>query len=253
MYLCRYFCYLYFQLITHKESFNAPAEESQLKNSSSISNGGSTNLDVSLSQSNIDENSIHDEENPPTNEEALLNEEVNEVAEPALSLFGALSTLTMITIAVAICSEFLTGSLEHVSEATHINQGFLGLIVLPIAGNAAEHLTAVFVAIKGKMDLAISVSLGSCIQIAIFVLPLTVVIGWAGGHDFDLDFHPFLILMLLCAVILAYFVSSDGSSNWILGLFLVLDYVLVAYVFLVQKEPKGLSQPLDDLIGRPAK
>lgn len=203
---------------------------------SSDADGGRTTSEGRKQGDAADGSYGSDEETPNENTSPICEDDYSCETGPALSLFGALGTLTFITVAVAICSEFLTGSIEEVSKATNINQSFLGLIVLPIAGNAAEHLTAVFVAVKGKMDLAISVSLGSCIQIAIFVLPLTVVVGWAGGHDFDLVFQPFAILMLTMAVILAYFVSSDGSSNWILGLFLVLDYVLVAFVFLLQKE-----------------
>jgi hypothetical protein len=83
-----------------------------------------------------------------------------------------------------------------VSESSGINQAFLGLIVLPIAGNAAEHITAVFVAVKNKMDLAIAVALGSSIQIAVFLIPVVVLTGWAMGRDFTLDFDAFAVLML---------------------------------------------------------
>jgi Ca2+:H+ antiporter len=158
---------------------------------------------------------------------------------PALSLSGALASLAAITVIVAVCSEFLTGALEAVSHSSGVNQAFLGLIVLPIAGNAAEHITAVFVAVKDKMDLAIGVSLGSSIQIATFVLPVTVLAGWAMGKELTLDFDPFAVLMLTVSVILAYFVSSDGSSNWLLGLQLVLTYVLIGLVYLLEKEGSG--------------
>jgi len=155
---------------------------------------------------------------------------------PALSLSGALSLLTVITLTVATCSEFLTGAIEAVSEQWGVNQAFLGLIMLPIAGNACEHITAVFVAMKDKMDLAIGVALGSSIQIAIFVIPVVVMAGWAMGIPFTLDFDLFSVLMLTLSVILAYFVSSDGSSNWLLGLQLVAIYVIIGSVFFLEKE-----------------
>lgn len=158
---------------------------------------------------------------------------------PALSLSGALLALTLITVLVAVASELLTGAIEAVSDSWGVNATFLGLIVLPIAGNAAEHITAVFVAVKDKMDLAIGVALGSSIQIAIFVLPVTVLAGWAMGKDFTLDFDPFAVLMLTVSVILAYFVSSDGSSNWMLGLQLMLTYALIGLVFLLETEAPG--------------
>jgi Ca2+/Na+ antiporter len=163
----------------------------------------------------------------------------NEAEYPQLSLLGALFCLSLITITVAACSEFLTGAIEAVSASSGINQAFLGLIILPIAGNACEHITAVFVAVKNKMDLAISVALGSSIQIATFVLPVTVLAGWAMGKELTLDFDPFAVLMLFVSVILAYFVSSDGTSNWLLGLQLVVTYVLIGAVYFWEDESEG--------------
>lgn len=157
---------------------------------------------------------------------------------PALSLSGAVTCLLSITAIVAVCSEYLTGAIEAVSETSGINQAFLGLIVLPIAGNAAEHITAVFVAVKNKMDLSIAVALGSSIQIAVFLIPVVVLVGWAMDKPFTLDFDSFAVLMLTVSVILAYFVSSDGTSNWLLGLQLVATYCLIGFVFLLEREPQ---------------
>lgn len=159
-----------------------------------------------------------------------------EARDPYLTVWGAFGSLTLVTITVAVCSEYLTGAIEAVSKVSGVNPTFLGLIVLPIAGNAAEHITAVYVAIKDKMDLAISVALGSSIQIAIFVLPVTVLVGWTMGKELTLDLDPFAVLMVTVSVILAYFVSSDGSSNWILGLQLIMTYVLIGAVYLLEKE-----------------
>ncbi|PSC67539.1 manganese resistance 1 [Micractinium conductrix] len=177
------------------------------------------------------------------------DEEEEEV--PALSLGGAIAALTAITLIVTVCSEFLTGAIEDVSASTGVNEAFLGLIVLPIAGNVTEHVTAVFVAVKNKMDLAIAVALGSSTQVAIFIVPLVVLIGWAMGEPFTLDFDSFAVLMLTASVILAYFVCSDGASNWLLGLQLIATYCLVAFVFLLEKEtpvpgpsPPSPSAPL---------
>lgn len=156
--------------------------------------------------------------------------------DPYLTVWGAFGSLTLVTISVAACSLYLTGVLESVSKVSGVNPTFLGLIVLPIAGNAAEHITAVYVAVKDKMDLAISVALGSSIQIAIFVLPVTVLVGWTMGKELTLDLDPFAVLMVTVSVILAYFVSSDGSSNWILGLQLIMTYALIGAVYLLENE-----------------
>lgn len=155
----------------------------------------------------------------------------------ALSLSGAFAALTLITITVAICSEMLTGAIEDVSEQLNINQGFLGLIVLPIAGNVTEHLTAVFVAAKNKMDLSIGIALGSSIQVALGILPLTVIASWLMGKAFILDFDQFSIICLAASVILAYFVCSDGTTNWLMGLQLIATYCLIAFIYALKKEP----------------
>lgn len=153
---------------------------------------------------------------------------------PSLSLAGALVTLAGITIVVAISSEFLTGAIEEVSKKSGLNQAFLGLIVLPIAGNACEHITAVFVAVKDKMDLAIGVALGSSIQIAVFVMPVMVLAGWAIGKDFTLTYiDPFASMFLTLSVVHAYFVSSDGHSNWLMGVQLISTYTLIAMLYLL--------------------
>lgn len=152
--------------------------------------------------------------------------------EPALSLFGSLLGLSIITIVVATCSEFLTGSIEAFSETTGIGQAFLGMIVLPIAGNACEHITAVIVAMKNKMDLALGVAVGSSTQIALFAIPFVVLVGWATGHPFSLDFDPFATVVLTVSVILANFITSNASSNWLLGMQLIATYTLISVAFI---------------------
>lgn len=164
-----------------------------------------------------------------------LADEENEEA-PALSLCGALGLLATITIIVAVNSEFLTGAIEAVSAKSGLNQMFLGLIVLPIAGNACEHITAVFVAMRDKMDLAIGVALGSSIQIAMFAIPFMVITAWILHLPFYLTyFEPFVTTMLTLSVIHAFFVSSDGNSNWLLGVLLIATYVLIALMYLFLK------------------
>jgi len=141
---------------------------------------------------------------------------------------------------------------EEVSKKSGLNERFLGLIILPIAGNACEHITAIFVAVKNKMDLAIGVALGSSIQIACFVLPVIVLVSWAigpvNGHKpFTLDFDAFITLILTLSVIHAYFNSADGNSNWLAGVQLVTTYILIALLYLFirdkQESPKGMQTP----------
>jgi Ca2+:H+ antiporter len=157
---------------------------------------------------------------------------------PALSLVAALGVLTGITLVVAVASEYLTGAIEAVSEKSGLNKTFLGLIILPIAGNAAEHITAVFVAMKNKMDLAIGVALGSSVQIAIFVFPAICLIGWIIGQPFLLAIDPFAAIVLTMSVVHAYFVSADGHANWLLGVLLISTYVLVGLLYLFVQNPE---------------
>lgn len=108
----------------------------------------------------------------------------DEPDQPQLMIWVALLTLALSTVLVAVCAEFMVGSIDALTETGNISKTFVGLILLPIVGNAAEHATAVTVACKDKMDLAIGVAVGSSMQIALLVLPLIVVLGWIiGVHD----------------------------------------------------------------------
>ncbi|KAK9848569.1 hypothetical protein WJX84_002308 [Apatococcus fuscideae] len=161
-----------------------------------------------------------------THHDIYVEEEDGE--QPTLSLGMAFLFLGGITVLVAFASEWLTDAVQEVSQLSGLGIPFIGLIIVPIAGNACEHITAVFVAAKNKMDLAIGVALGSSIQIAVFVIPVISLIGWAIGKPLSLAFDPFLVLVLLLAVIHAQFVTSDGNSNWLMGLQLIGTYVLIA-------------------------
>jgi Ca2+:H+ antiporter len=151
--------------------------------------------------------------------------------EPLLSWPAALLALAAITVVVAAGSEFLTASLEEVSSSWGISRAFLGVIVLPIAGNACEHITAVIVAAKNKMDLAMGVAVGSSIQIALLAVPLAVLAGWAMGRPFSLSFDPFGTLALTVAVVHANLVMGDATSNWLLGVQLLATYALIGTVY----------------------
>lgn len=104
------------------------------------------------------------------------------------------------------------------------------MILLPIVGNAAEHATAVTVAIKDKMDLAIGVAVGSSIQIVLLVLPLTVILGWIIGTDpiMTLQFDGFILAILFVAVLLVNYLIGDGKSNWLEGMLLMTTYIIIA-------------------------
>lgn len=139
--------------------------------------------------------------------------------------------LLVATVLVAVESELLVGSLEVATEALGLSQLFTGVILLPIIGNAAEHATAVTVAMKDKMDLSISVAMGSSMQISLFVAPVLVLAGWILGQPMDLNFNPFELVAVAVSVLICNSISSDGNSNWLEGTLLLATYTLLAFAF----------------------
>lgn len=139
--------------------------------------------------------------------------------------------LLLITLGVAIESELLVNSLEEATESLGLTSLFTGVILLPIVGNAAEHTTAVMVAIKNKMDLSMAVAVGSSLQIALFIAPVLVVSGWISGQPMDLDFNPFELIAVAVAVLITNSISSDGQSNWLEGTLLLATYMVVGLAF----------------------
>lgn len=139
--------------------------------------------------------------------------------------------LLIVTLGVAFESELLVSSLEEATEDLGLTFLFTGVILIPIIGNAAEHATAVTVAMKNKMDLSVSVAVGSSLQIALFVAPVLVIAGWIIGQPMDLDFNPFELVAVIVAVLLANSISSDGRSNWLEGTLLLATYLVLGFAF----------------------
>ncbi|PPS45755.1 calcium/proton exchanger [Chroococcidiopsis sp. TS-821] len=135
------------------------------------------------------------------------------------------------TVLVAIESEFLVDSLEVATSQLGLTALFTGVILVPIIGNAAEHATAVTVAMKNKMDLSLSVAVGSSLQIALFVAPVLVLVGWLLGQPMDLDFNPFELVAVAVSVLIANSISSDGRSNWLEGTLLLATYAVLGLAF----------------------
>ncbi|MEO0946696.1 MAG: calcium/proton exchanger [Cyanobacteria bacterium J06641_5] len=139
--------------------------------------------------------------------------------------------LLAVTLGVAFESELLVGALEEATESFGFTPLFTGVILLPIIGNAAEHATAVTVAMKNKMDLSVSVAVGSTLQIALFVAPVLVLAGWAIGQPLDLEFAPFELVAVAVAVLIANSISADGKSNWLEGCLLLATYIVLGLAF----------------------
>ena len=154
----------------------------------------------------------------------------DEIAE--MSQNEAIKLLFGSTIFVAWMAEILVGSISHAAEEYHLPTLFIGVILVPLFGNAAEHFTAVTVAGKNKMDLSVGIAIGSSIQIALFVSPIMVLLGWVLGVPMTLQFGTFETLVTFMAVIITNFIIQDGESNWLEGSMLLITYAIIALAFL---------------------
>ncbi|KAK0657704.1 Sodium/calcium exchanger protein-domain-containing protein [Cercophora newfieldiana] len=150
--------------------------------------------------------------------------------EQLMSRTSAIWLLLMSTALVAVCAEFMVDSINGLVESNSIGEIFIGLIILPIVGNAAEHVTAITVAMKNKMDLAIGVAVGSSIQIALFITPLIVIIGWIMDRKMTLYFTLFETVCLFVSTFITNFLVLDGRSNYLEGALLVATYVIISVV-----------------------
>lgn len=156
-------------------------------------------------------------------------EEEEQAPEAEISRTTAILLLLGSTGLVALCAEFMVGSINAVvANGSGISEAFIGLIILPIVGNAAEHVTAVTVAMKNKMDLAIGVALGSSIQIAIFVTPFVVILGWIMNKQMSLYFTLFETVSMFVSAFIVNFLVLDGRSNYLEGALLCSAYVIIA-------------------------
>ena len=143
----------------------------------------------------------------------------------------ALLIMGVAVAGLAVMSEFLVGSLEAVTETFGLSEFFVGIILVPIIGNVAEHLVAVQVAMKNQMDLSLSIALGSSLQIALFVAPLLVFISLFMGNPMTLEFNHPEILAMVAASIIAALVAIDGRSNWLEGAMLIAVYLILGIGF----------------------
>ena len=177
-----------------------------------------------------------------------IHSEDSRKADKPLSRTSAVLLLLVSTGLVAICADFLVNSIGYLVSNTGVSAEFIGLIILPIVGNAAEHVTAVTVASKNKMDLAIGVAVGSSIQISLFVTPVIVLLGWALGKDMSLYFSLFETIALFVSAFIVNFLVLDGRSNYLEGALLIAAYVIIGvaaffYPDLSQQSSVGGAPP----------
>ncbi|KAI8817870.1 Sodium/calcium exchanger protein-domain-containing protein [Fimicolochytrium jonesii] len=263
-----YASYLLFQLKTHALLFQMPSQKVP-KRHEIHSVEQLTNLipsSVASANPNVRAGPARDapeaaEKEQPDNGVVTREGEANDNADdddeedaPQLTVAGSVILLTVVTVAVAFCAEFLVDAIDEVCTSTGISRYFVGLILLPIVGNvriryhpsysahprpletnlgffvqAAEHVTSITVAIKDKMDLAIGVAIGSSLQVALLIIPLIVILGWIMGiEEMTLFFDGFQVIILLVSVLLVNYLIQDGKSNFLEGNLLISMYLIIA-------------------------
>jgi len=161
----------------------------------------------------------------------------------SISVPVAVGLLTTATLLVAICSEFLVHGIDGFAHEMGFSQTFIGVVLLPIIGNACEHSTAVLVAMKDKVTLSIGIAIGSTIQVAMFVTPFAVLVGWALDQPMDLNFHRVNSWALVMSALLVISVLVVGKSTWMNGVVLIAAYGVLAFLYFLSP---------DDALGSPA-
>lgn len=166
----------------------------------------------------------------------VSHRDVFEHAEPTThaswSLARSLTVLVLATVAVAIEADYVSAGLEATAERLAISTFFLGLIVLPLVGNAAEYASAIYFARQDRMGLVMSIAVGSSIQVAVMTAPVLVLVSWAMGHPMDLVFgNPLELIAIAGAAFAVNAIATDGETTWFEGLLLVAVYALFALAF----------------------
>jgi Ca2+:H+ antiporter len=160
-------------------------------------------------------------------------EESSHHEEPKMWIKDAWTLLILATILVGYMAELLVHSVDKAASEWGMPTLFIGVILLPFFGNAAEHFTAVIVAGKDKMDLSLAIAIGSSVQIAVFVAPLMVLFAWAMGVGLSLEFGLLETAATFMGVLVANFILNDGKTNWLEGAMLLACYVILALSFLL--------------------
>jgi len=214
-----YICYLVFQLFSHKNLYEEDHKDVQK------SVAYTPNLLRKLHVTQDVEASKEEDED-----------------KPQMSSRMAIVLLVFITVAVTITAESLVDSIDGISSSCHISKEFVGLFLPIIVGNVAEHVTAVTVSVKDKLTRSLGAAVGSSIQIALFVIPFLIILGWILGKPLTLLFDPFESVVLFLAVLTVNHVVQDGKSNWLDGMILMCLYVIVAVTFWFYpgSDPAGL-------------
>jgi Ca2+:H+ antiporter len=166
-----------------------------------------------------------------THEDLFRSHDEGEDDPPRWSMRSALAALAIAAVGVAYESDMLVASVKQATAASHMNQVFVGIIIVPIIGNAAEHASAVGLAMKNRMNVAINIAIGSSIQVAMFVAPFLVLVSLLLGHHLSIIFPTPELLAIALAVVIAAFIANDGKTHWLEGAQLLAAYAIIALAF----------------------
>jgi len=155
--------------------------------------------------------------------------------EPEMPFKVSITVLFILTLIITELSDYMVGSIDGFCMSSGLSRTFVGIIILPIVGNAVEHFTAVSVAMGGKMDLAMGICVGSSIQISILVAPLAVVVGWYVDRPMTLNFPHFEVILFILSVMVVSMCLSNGRTNWLEGSIMVTLYFMIAVGFYFEK------------------
>ena len=237
--LAVYFAYLYFQLVSHADLFDEDggAEEA----------GAGTATE--LTRLADDESRVGAPDSPrpeaaPAAEKAGGGGDDDEEEEAVLGKGGSLFWLAVLTVLVALLSEYIVNTIETSAKEFGMPLAFVSTILLPIVGNAAEHASAIIFAMKNKMDIAIGVAVGSSTQITVLAMPFAVVYAWAVGQPLTLDLLPFETAVFAFSILGTGLVLSHGRSTWLLGLAMLTMYVCLAGAFYLHDDGEHPHQVL---------
>lgn len=162
----------------------------------------------------------------------LYGSEHDESITAKWGLKKSIIILFSVTILIAVESEILVSAVEPMSVSMHLSTFFVGIIIIPIIGNVAEHSTAILMAIKNKMDVAIEIAIGSSLQMILFIAPLLVFISCL-SKPMSIIFNEFELVSMIASVLIANRVGNDGQSNWLEGIQLIAVYLIIAISFFI--------------------
>ncbi|NIX77328.1 calcium/proton exchanger [Microvirga terricola] len=171
-------------------------------------------------------------------------EKKGEAHTPPWSAGRAALVLAAATVTIAWMSEILVGAIDPVAKDSGLSKAFVGLFVVAILGNAAEHATSITAALKNRMDLSLSIAIGSSVQVALFVAPILVLVSLViGPTPMDLTFPAGMVLIVLLSVLITAQVAGDGRSDWLKGVQLLAVYLILGVTYFFLPDPSVPSSP----------